>query len=164
MKIISIGPAYPYRGGLASFNDRLSQQFSAEGHEIEIFTFTLQYPGLLFPGKTQYTDGPAPENIKITRLLNSINPLNWIATGLKIKKEKPDILLIRFWLPFMGPCFGTIARIVRTNKFTRVICIFDNVIPHEKRSGDKILTRYFTNSIDGAIVMSRTVLDDLKSF
>ena len=164
MKIISIGPAYPYRGGLASFNDRLSQQFFAEGHDIEIFTFTLQYPRLLFPGKTQYTDGPAPENIKITRLLNSINPLNWIATGLRIKKEKPDILLIRFWLPFMGPCFGTIARIVRANKLTRVICIFDNVIPHEKRSGDKILTRYFTNSIDGAIVMSRTVLDHLKSF
>lgn len=164
MKIISIGPAYPYRGGLASFNDRLTRQFSAEGHDIEIFTFKLQYPKFLFPGKTQYTDASAPENIKITRLLNSINPLNWIATGLKIKKEKPDILLIRFWLPFMGPCFGTIARIVRANKLTRVICIFDNVIPHEKRSGDRILTRYFTNSIDGAIVMSRTVLDDLKSF
>jgi D-inositol-3-phosphate glycosyltransferase len=164
MKIISIGPAYPFRGGLASFNDRLSQQFSAEGHEIEIFTFTLQYPKLLFPGKTQYTDGPAPENVKITRLLNSINPLNWIATGLKIKKAKPDILLIRFWLPFMGPCFGSIARIVRTNKVTRAICIFDNVIPHEKRAGDRTLTRYFTNSIDGAIVMSRTVLNDLKVF
>jgi D-inositol-3-phosphate glycosyltransferase len=164
VKIISIGPAYPYRGGLASFNDRLSQQFSAEGHEIEIFTFSLQYPGLLFPGKTQYTDGPAPANIKIIRLLNSINPFNWITTGLRIKKEKPDILLIRFWLPFMGPCFGTIARIVRSNKVTKVICIFDNVIPHEKRAGDKVLTRFFTNSIDGAIVMSQTVLNDLKSF
>ena len=164
MKIISIGPAYPYRGGLASFNDRLAQQFTAEGHNIEIFTFSLQYPKLLFPGKTQITDGPEPENIKITRLLNSINPFNWIANGLKIKKIKPDILLIRFWLPFMGPCFGTIARIARSNRHTKVICIFDNVIPHEKRPGDKILTAYFINSIDGAIVMSQTVLDDLKTF
>ena len=164
MKIISIGPAYPYRGGLATFNDRLAQQFLAEGHDIEIYTFRLQYPKLLFPGKTQYTDGPAPENIKIQRKLNSINPLNWIATGLKIKREKPDILLIRFWLPFMGPCFGTIARIAKINRYTKAICIFDNVIPHEKGTGDRILTKYFVNSIHGAIAMSVTVLDDLKTF
>ncbi len=164
MKIISIGPAYPYRGGLASFNDRLTQQFSSEGHDIEIFTFRLQYPKFLFPGKTQYTDGPPPDNIKISRKLNSINPFNWITTGLKIKKEKPDILLIRFWLPFMGPCFGTIARIAKSNMHTSVICIFDNVIPHEKRTGDKALTRYFTNSIDGAIVMSQTVFNELNAF
>jgi glycosyltransferase involved in cell wall biosynthesis len=164
MKIISLGPAYPYRGGLASFNDRLAQQFSIEGHDIEIFTFRLQYPKLLFPGKTQYTDGLPPNKVKITRKLNSINPFNWLATGLKIKKEKPDILLIRFWLPLMGPCFGTIARVAKSNKHTIIICIFDNVIPHEKRSGDRILTKYFTNSIDGAVVMSQTVLDDLTAF
>jgi D-inositol-3-phosphate glycosyltransferase len=164
MKIISLGPAYPYRGGLASFNDRLAQQFSAEGHDIEILTFRLQYPKFLFPGKTQYTDGLPPNKVKITRKLNSINPFNWLATGLKIKKEKPDILLIRFWLPFMGPCFGTIARVAKSNKHTIVICIFDNVIPHEKRPGDRILTKYFTNSIDGAVVMSQTVSDDLTAF
>ena len=135
MKIISIGPAYPYRGGPATFNDRLSQQFTAEGHDIEIYTFTLQYPRFLFPGKTQLTQGPPPENVKISRKINSINPLNWLSTGLKIKKERPDILLIRFWLPFMGPCFGTIARIARSNRHTTIICIFDNVIPHEKRPG-----------------------------
>jgi D-inositol-3-phosphate glycosyltransferase len=164
MKIISLGPAYPYRGGLASFNDRLAQQFSAEGHDIEILTFRLQYPKFLFPGKTQYTDGLPPDKVKITRKLNSINPFNWLATGLKIKKEKPDILLIRFWLPFMGPCFGTIARVAKSNKHTIVICIFDNVIPHEKRPGDRILTKYFTNCIDGAVVMSQTVSDDLTAF
>jgi D-inositol-3-phosphate glycosyltransferase len=164
MKIISLGPAYPYRGGLASFNDRLAQQFSAEGHSIEIITFTLQYPRLLFPGKTQYTDGPEPQGIIINRGLNSINPFNWVKTGRRIKKLKPDILLIRYWLPFMSPCFGTVARIVRTNNHTKVICIFDNVIPHEKRPGDRILTKFFTSIIDGAIVMSQTVLEDLRTF
>ncbi|TAL64608.1 MAG: glycosyltransferase [Bacteroidetes bacterium] len=164
MKIISIGPAHPYRGGLASFNDRLAQQFSDEGHNIEIVTFRLQYPRILFPGKTQYTESPAPEGIKITRKLNSINPFNWISTGLRIKKAKPDILLIRFWLPFMGPCLGTVARIAKSNRHTSVISIFDNVVPHEKRPGDKILTKYFTNGINAGIVMSQTVLDDLKTF
>ncbi len=164
MKIISLGPAYPYRGGLASFNDRLAQQFIAEGHDIEIFTFSLQYPKFLFPGQTQFTDGPVPDNLIIKRNVNSINPLNWIITGLKIRKKKPDILLIRFWLPFMGPCFGTIARLAKSNRYTKVICIFDNIVPHEKRTGDKILTSYFINSIDGAIVMSGTVLNDLALF
>ena len=164
MKIIFLGPAHPYRGGLASFNDRLAQQFLTESQDIEIFTFSLQYPGFLFPGKTQYTDGPGPGNIRIKRNVNSINPLNWIINGLKIRKRRPDILLIRFWLPFMGPCFGTIARLARSNRHTKVICIFDNVVPHEKRTGDKVLTRYFTNSIDGAIVMSGTVLNELVLF
>jgi D-inositol-3-phosphate glycosyltransferase len=164
MKIISIGPAHPYRGGLATFNDRLASQFVREGHDIEIFTFKLQYPKILFPGKTQYTDGPGPAGIKIIRIINSVNPLNWIRTGFMIRKRKPDILLIRFWLPFMGPCFGTIARIAKSNHHTKAICIFDNVVPHEKRAGDKILTTYFTNSIDGGVVMSDTVYDDLKQF
>ncbi len=164
MKIISLGPAHPFRGGLASFNDRLAQQFAAQGHTIEILTFSLQYPKLLFPGRSQYTDSPAPKGIKITRMLNSVNPLSWIRTGLKIRRAKPHILLIRFWLPFMGPCFGTVARIARTNSQTVVICIFDNVVPHEKRPGDRLLTKYFTSCIDGAIVMSDTVLNDLKTF
>jgi D-inositol-3-phosphate glycosyltransferase len=166
MNIISLGPAYPYRGGLASFNVRLAQQFSAEGHKIEIFTFRLQYPAILFPGKTQYTDGPAPDGIKITRKLNSINPFNWIKTGLSIRKAKPDVLIIKYWHPFMAPCFGTVARIAKSNRKGKivVICIFDNVIPHEKRPGDRLLTKYFTSSIDGAIVMSGSVLKDLKTF
>jgi len=164
MKIVLLGPAHPYRGGPATFNDRLAQQFAAEGHIIKVVTFRLQYPGILFPGKTQYSNGPAPEGVLIERRLNSVNPLNWVSTGRRIKREKPDLLLIRYWLPFMGPSLGTVARIVRYNRHTKVICIFDNVIPHEKRPGDKLLTNYFTGSIDGAVVMSQSVLDDLKTF
>jgi len=164
MKISLLGPAHPYRGGPATFNDRLAQQFAAEGHNIKVVTFRLQYPRMLFPGKTQYSGGSAPDGINIERRLNTINPFNWISTGCRIKKEKPDLLLIRYWLPFMGPSLGTVARIVRSGRHTKVICIFDNVIPHEKRPGDKILTTFFTRSIDGAIVMSQSVLDDLKTF
>jgi len=164
MKIIFTGPAHPYRGGPASFNDRLAQQFNAEGHDVEILNFSLQYPGFLFPGKTQFTDGPAPPGIRIERKLNTINPFSWISVGCKIKKARPDILLIRYWLPLMGPCLGTVARIAKSNKHTVVICIFDNVIPHEKRPGDKLLTKYFTSGVNGAIVMSDTVRKDLKTF
>jgi len=164
MKIISLGPAHPYRGGPAEFNNRLVTQFIAEGHESEILTFTLQYPGFLFPGKTQYTESPVPEGIRITRAVNSVNPFNWISTGLRIKKIRPDILLLRYWLPFLAPCLGSIARIARHNKHTKVVCIFDNVLPHEKRAGDRVLTEYFINSIDAAVVMSGTVREELNTF
>jgi glycosyltransferase involved in cell wall biosynthesis len=164
MKITFLGPAYPYRGGLATFNERLARQFVAECKDVDIRTFTLQYPRFLFPGKTQFTDGPAPEDIKIRRELNSINPFNWLRTGLRIRKEKADILLVRYWMPFMAPCLGTVARIVKSNKYTVVISLVDNVYPHEKRRGDSILTRFFMNSIDGAAVLSDTVQKDVEGF
>jgi D-inositol-3-phosphate glycosyltransferase len=163
MRIVILGTAHPYRGGLASYNERLARQFIDEGQDVEVFTFRLQYPGFLFPGKTQYTDNPAPAGIRITRILSSVNPFNWIRTGRRIRRINPGILIIKYWHPFMSPCFGTVARIARKSK-TRVISIFDNVIPHEKSIIDRILTRYFVNSIDGAIVMSRSVGDDLKTF
>ena len=164
MQVSILGTAHPYRGGLASFNERLARQFLSEGHNTEILTFTLQYPGFLFPGKTQFTEAEAPDDLKILRVLNSLNPLNWISVGRKIRKKKPDVLLIKYWHPFMAPCFGTVARIASGNGSTRVICIFDNVIPHEKSFIDRMLTRYFLKSVNGAIVMSGSVLDDLKSF
>lgn len=164
MKITFLGPAYPYRGGLATFNERLARQFVTECKDVDIRTFTLQYPRFLFPGKTQFTDGPAPEGIKIRREINSINPFNWLRTGLRIRKEKADILLVRYWMPFMAPCLGTVARIVRSNKYTVVISLVDNVYPHEKRPGDSLLTKFFMNSIDGAAVLSDSVQRDVEGF
>jgi D-inositol-3-phosphate glycosyltransferase len=164
MNINIIGTAFPYRGGLAAYNERLAKQLVIEGHAVTIFTFTLQYPGFLFPGKSQFLDGAAPVGLKIDRKVNSINPFNWISVGYKLKKERPDLLIFKFWIPFMAPCFGTIARIAKSNRHTKVICVFDNVIPHEGRPGDRLLTGYFTRSIDGAVAMSQSVLNDLMLF
>lgn len=164
MKIIIAGPAYPYRGGIAASNERLAQEFEAAGHEVEIYTFTLQYPSFLFPGKTQYSGGKAPDKLKIYRKINSINPLNWLAIGREIRKKQPEILIIRYWLPFMSPCFGTIARAVRKNGKTKAVSIVDNIFPHENRPGDKILSRYFVKSMDSFIAMSNSVLKDLEAF
>lgn len=163
-KIIIVGTAHPFRGGLASYNERLALQFQDEGHEVEIFTFTTQYPNFLFPGKTQYSEEPAPKNIKITRKVSSVNPLNWIKVGNEIKRLKPDILIFKYWLPFMGPCFGTIARKAKKNKHTKIITILDNVIPHESRIGDKQFTNYFLKPIDAFISMSKSVENDLALF
>ena len=163
-KLVIIGPAHPLRGGLATFNQRLAKAFNDEGHSCSIYSFSLQYPSFLFPGKTQFTDEPAPANLVIHSVINSVNPFNWIRIGNRLKKEKPDIIIVRFWLPFMGPALGTILRRVRKNKHTRIICIADNVIPHEKRFGDRPFTRYFLKSCDAFITMSEKVMTDLRQF
>jgi glycosyltransferase involved in cell wall biosynthesis len=162
--IVIIGPAYPLRGGLATFNERLARQFMSEGFQTSIYTFSLQYPGFLFPGTTQYSDAPAPADLDIKVRINSMLPPNWISVGRELKKRKPDLIVVRYWLPVMGPALGTILRIVRKNKHTKIVCIADNVIPHEKRAGDKLFTKYFIKSVDKFIVMSDRVFDDLKTF
>lgn len=162
MKIVILGPAHPYRGGIAALNERLALQFIHEGDDVSIFNFKVQYPGFLFPGKTQYTDDSAPEGIEISRQVNSVNPFNWLWVGMKLKKLSPDLLIVRYWLPFMGPSLGTICRIARHNRHTRVICIADNIIPHEKRLGDRLFTRYFAGGVDGYIAMSHEVCDDIR--
>jgi glycosyltransferase involved in cell wall biosynthesis len=163
-KIFIIGPAHPLRGGLASYNERLAREFMKEGADVSIYTFSLQYPGFLFPGTTQYSSEPTPADLSIRVCINSINPINWIKIGRQIKKQAPDVVVVRYWLPFMGPCLGTILRIVRKNKKTRVVCIADNVIPHEKRPGDKMFTGYFSKAVDAFITMSEKVLNDLQPF
>lgn len=163
-KVVIIGPAYPLRGGLATYNERLARAFKEAGDEAEIVTFSLQYPDFLFPGQTQFSTDPAPQDLKIKALINSVNPLSWLKTGLYLKKQKPDIVIFRYWLPFMGPAFGTIARIISGNKHTKILAITDNVIPHEKRPGDVIFTKYFLSACHGFITMSKSVLDDLKKF
>ena len=164
-KIIIIGPAFPLRGGgMSTFNERMARAFMQAGHTVSIYTFSLQYPSFLFPGTSQYSTEAAPQGLDIKVLINSINPFNWIKVGNSIRKECPDIIIVRYWLPFMGPCFGTILRIAKKNRHSKIICIADNVIPHEKRPGDKAFTKYFIKPIDAFITMSEKVLADLKSF
>jgi glycosyltransferase involved in cell wall biosynthesis len=162
MKIIIVGPAFPFRGGIADTNEALCRAVNRSGHHGELVTFCLQYPAFLFPGKTQYTNDPEPKDLKIHQLVNSINPLNWIVAARKINKMKPDLVVFRYWLPFMGPALGSIARMLK--KSIKTIAITDNVIPHEKRLGDKMLSKYFTGSCDGFITLSSSVRDELETF
>ncbi|WP_206610947.1 glycosyltransferase [Mariniphaga sediminis] len=165
MKTVKIiGTAFPFRGGLAAYNERLAREYSKEGYDVTIETFTLQYPQILFPGKTQYAEGEPPKNLKIRRTINSINPISWLKTGERIKREKPDLVIFKYWLPFMAPCFGTIAARIKKNKHSRIVCIADNIIPHEKRFADNLLTKYFLKKIDGVVAQSKSVFNDVFKF
>jgi glycosyltransferase involved in cell wall biosynthesis len=162
--VVIIGPGYPLRGGLATFDQRLAREFIADGWDCVIYSFSLQYPGFLFPGTTQYSMDPPPEGLKIRSRINSVNPFNWLVVGKELRNKRPDIIVVRFWLPLMGPALGTILRRVRKNRHTRIIAITDNIIPHEKRPGDRSFTRYFLNACDAYITMSEKVMNQLRQF
>lgn len=164
-RVFIVGPAHPLRGGgMSTFNERLAKAFQQAGDEVEIVSFSLQYPSFLFPGKSQFTTEPAPAGIRIRSRINSVNPLSWVKTGCYIRRQKPDLVIFRYWLPFMGPALGTIARIVRGSRYSRVLAITDNVVPHEKRPGDMPFTKYFLRACHGFITMSRAVQQDLQRF
>ncbi len=163
-KLVIIGPAWPLRGGLSAFDEKLAVTFSKMGIDSSIETFSLQYPSFLFPGKTQYSNQPAPLNVKINSSINSINPFNWIKIGIALRRSKPDLIIVRYWIPFLAPCLGTICRMATGNKKTKVIAIVDNMIPHEKRIGDTLFTKYFAGSVDGFLTMSEKVKMDVKVF
>jgi len=163
MKIIIVGTAFPYRGGLAAFNERLAREYVKQGNEVEIITFSLQYPGFLFPGKSQFSTEFAPEDLKIKRMIHSINPANWIKVGRIIKSKSPDMVIFSYWMAFIAPCFGTIARIAKSPN-TKMVALIHNMIPHEPTILDKLFPRYFVKAMDGFVAMAESVVADIKHF
>lgn len=148
------------RGGIAHFIALLASHLKKR-HRPQIFSFTRQYPSFLFPGKTQMEEGEPGIKVDAQAEIDSINPFNWIRVGLKARRLNPDVILYKYWLPFFGPCFGTICAIARWHRPTRVIALCDNVIPHEKRPGDRLFTKFAFAFTDGFIVMSDAVERDL---
>lgn len=162
MKVVIVGTSYPYRGGIAAFSDRLAKEFVKESVDIEIVTFKLQYPSFLFPGKTQYSDAKAPDDIAISEKINSVCPTNWIKVGKEIRKKNPDVVIFTYWMSFFAPCFATIARIVKKNRGVKCIGLIHNMIPHEKTILDRLLPPCFVKSMDGFVTLSKSVLEDVK--
>ncbi len=163
MKIIILGTAWPYRGGLATFNERLARQFMSEGHEVEVWTFTLQYPSFLFPGKTQYTNEPAPRDLVIRRELNSCNPFNWIKVGKAVRKAAPDLLICCYWMSFFAPSYGLVSKMAQRNGKTRCVALVHNMIPHEPSILDKLFAPYFVKRQNGFVALSESVVKDIEA-
>lgn len=163
-KIIIIGPAYPLRGGIAAFTERFATEISKREEDVSILTFSLQYPKFLFPGKTQYSTSESSCKVPISIGLNSINPFNWIKMGIALRRLKPDFIIFKFWIPFMAPALGTLARIAKGNKKTKCIGIAHNIIPHERKISDHFLADYFVKVMDGFLVLSESVMKDLIRF
>ena len=162
MKIIIVGPSHPYRGGIAAITDRLAAEFVAENVDVELYTFTLQYPSILFPGKTQYSDAPAPNDISIFRRINSINPLTWIKTAKEIKTKNPDIVIFAYWMSFFASCYAKMAKIIKRNKVSRCIGLVHNMMPHEQSILDRLFSPHFVKRMDAFVALSKSVLADVS--
>ncbi len=160
MKITILSTTYPLRGGIAHFNGLLYKELIKQ-NEVNVVTFYRQYPKLFFPGKSQLEEENITEKIPSQMIVDSINPFNWIKIGNRIKKDSPALLIFKYWMPFFAPCFGTISRIAKKNKKTRVLVICDNVIPHERKPGDIFITKYFFRFVDYFVLLSEKVKTDL---
>ena len=163
MKIVIVGTASPLRGGIAHYISLLYKHLSVR-HDVEIVTFSRQYPAFLFPGKSQNEQGGDAHAVPTEQLIDSINPFTWYTAARAIIRKKPDLLIFKYWLPFFGPCFGTIARLVKRETKAQVLFICDNVIPHERRPGDRLFTRYAFGAVDHYIVQSAAVGRELQAF
>jgi len=162
LKNLILGPAYPLRGGIATFGEALCRAFRKAGKESSIISFYYQYPGFLFPGKTQFAEGPPLEDIPIASLMSSVNPVSWSRTVNHILREKPDYIIVQYWMPIMAPALGWIIRRVRKKSAIRVISLTHNVRPHEQRLPDRLLAGYYFNSCDAFITLSGSSLAELK--
>lgn len=161
MNIAYLSTFYPFRGGIAQFNASLYRELEKR-HAIRAFTFSRQYPGLLFPGQTQYvTAHDRTDAVSAQAVLDTINPWTYRTAARTIAATRPDLLLLKFWMPFFAPALGFVAGRLKKSG-TRVVSILDNVVPHEPRIGDRALIRYFLDRNDGFVVMSKTVEHDLR--
>lgn len=184
MKIALIGPAYPYRGGIAHHSNMLVRYLRRHGHHVEVITFTRQYPALLFPGTSQEDTGGAGEealDVNSVRMVDSIAPVSWYQTASYLRKRHYDLVIFKFWLPFFAMAFGTIARLARRDGMN-VMIVVDNLIPHNQeealarkrnlpkrllagieRTINRVLTDYFFRYCTIAITQSSVVRDQLAA-
>lgn len=161
MKIAILSCFHPFRGGIAQFNASVLGELG-KAHTVKAFNFTLQYPALLFPGKTQYVqEGDTAVPVESEALLSTINPFTWRKTAKAIRDWGADLLIVRYWMSWFAPSLGSVARM--TGSHCKVIAITDNVLPHERHFFDKPFTKWFLKAVDGCVTMSSEVAADLKA-
>lgn len=164
MRIVLVGTAYPMRGGIAHYIALLSRSLTNRGHDVSVLSFKRQYPSLLFPGKTQRDEGRELIPVQASSILDTINPITWLKAFFWLKKNKPDLIVFKYWMPFFAPCYATVACLAKTLLRIPVVFLCDNIRPHERKIGDTFFSRWALRFPDFFIVQSKTVLKDLLDF
>lgn len=164
-RLVIIGPFPPYRGGIAHFTQAMSEGLHARGHDVRAVSFSRQYPSVLFPGTTQFEPGRTSASRTSAeaapRLISTLNPLSWLRAARHSARQRPDVALVQYWMPFFAPALGVIAWWLR-RRGVRVIGVVHNALPHERRPGDRLLSRFFLRACNGLVVLSKAVEDDVR--
>ena len=163
-KIILIGPAFPYRGGNALFITHTYEALKKD-FDVKIYNYKLLYPSFLFPGTTQYDKSKEQVfQVPNERIINSINPFNWVSTASKLIKENADLILFDWWHPFFGLCHSTISFLISKKYKNKILFITENVVSHEGNFIDKFLTKIGLMFASKFLVLSGIVEKDVKKY
>lgn len=167
MRIAILSCFYPFRGGISQFNTYLLKELSKK-HDVKAFNFKRQYPGILFPGKTQKVaqddDALPVESISV---LDTANPLTYGKTAKVIAEYGPDLLITRYWMSYFAPSLGSVTSKVASilkkkgKSGFKAVAIADNIIPHEKHFFDIPLARFFVRRQSGIVTLSHSVEQEL---
>ena len=163
MRIILIGPTYPFRGGISHYTTLLFRCLKKR-HETTFISFSRQYPQFLFPGKTDID--PSEEQIReegLLPLIDSMNPFTWVNAALKIVRDRADLVILPWWVSFWAPQFWIISTLVNHFSKTKILYICHNLVEHESKWVDKILTRFVLKTGDFFIVHSAEDQQNLLS-
>lgn len=163
MNITVVGPAYPYRGGIAH-HTMLMVRHLRKRHTVRFYSFKSQYPRWLFPGKTDLDPSQYPLQEPCEYLLSPLNPLTWLRTAGRIRADKPDILIIPWWVPFWAPAWFAVTRLARVGRALQVLFVCHNVLPHDHAWWNRPLARIALSSGNSFIVHSQQDADHLLSF
>ena len=155
-----IGPAYPFRGGIADTQHELAKALQKKGKKIELLTFTKLYPKVFFPGKTQLSDQTGPEKLIITQQIHAYNPTKWTSTIRYICSRSPKVVVFRYYTPFLALSYAWIARNLPNS--IKKVAIVDNWIPHETSWIDKKLNLLFSKYLDCISSLSLFVANQIK--
>ena len=162
MKYVLIGPTYPYRGGIAHYTTLLYQHLSA-AHETKLYSFKRQYPAFLFPGRTDKDPSTSPLQVPCEYLLDPLNPFTWLGTFRRIRRERPDAVILQWWVPYWAPALGSVAFLLRRFTPVKVVFICHNVLPHESSVLDRFLTRVALRRGQYFVLQSQKDLSNLKA-
>lgn len=160
MKIAMIGPVHPYKGGIAHYTDLLCRALREDGNEVQLYSFKFQYPKLLYkkPQKDMKSSGFGTNDADFC--IHTLNPFNWIKVAGRIKKQKPELIILQWWHPYFAPCFWSICKLLRREK---ILFVCHNVFPHERFPLDRLLTKWTLGCGRYFITQSKMDARDLLS-
>ena len=162
MKIVMLGPVYPYKSGIAQYTGAMCAALSKE-HEVKAMSFSLQYPKALYK-HTQKDEGNTTFRYEPAEYpLNTVNPASWKQTAARIREENPDLLVVQWWHPWFAPCYRSILKDIRRKcGKTKIIFVCHNVLPHEGFPMKEKLSGQVLSKGDAFIVHSAQDAEDLK--
>jgi len=155
MRIALFGPVHPFRGGIAHYTTLLNRTLREEGHTVLLVSFSRMYPRWLFPGASDRDPSATPLQASDPRYwVDSLNPLTWLTTFVRLRRFQPDLIVLSWWTPFFAPLWYTLALLNRLFLRREIVILCHNVLPHEEGRFSRLIARHVLGWADRLVVQS----------